>query len=386
METIELIDALSRGEDSQHQFKLDFSNANALAAEMVAFSNSSGGRIFIGVHDSGEVRGLSTEDIARLNQLIANAAGNNVRPAIVPFTENVQHPDGLVMVVTIPEGISKPYMVAQDGNLSIWVKKGSDKRRANDREEIQRLFQQAGLMHADEMPVPRLGVADLDLPYFERFFQQQYQMPLDDATLPLPLLLSNMNLMHDDRLNLAGALLFAKSPEFALPAFIVKAAAYVGNDIEGEEYIDSRDIKGKMADVFQQSLSFVLANIRSVQGEQGFNSPGQPEIPRIVWEELIANALIHRDYFLSAPIRIFVFFDRVEIISPGHLPNNLTVENVKAGNSNIRNPILASFATKLLPYKGLGSGILRALRAWPHIDLLDDRDGNLFKVIVKRFN
>ncbi|GAA5088552.1 RNA-binding domain-containing protein [Paenalcaligenes hermetiae] len=384
METLELIEILSRGEDSQHQFKQDFSNANALAAEMVAFSNSTGGRIFIGVYDSGEVQGLSTEDIGRLNQMIANVAGNNVRPAITPTTENISHPNGLVMVVSIPEGISKPYMVAQDGKLSIWVKKGADKRRANDREEIQRLFQQAGLVHADEMPISKLGVADLDLPYFERFFEQQFGEQLADTQQALPQLLTNMNLMHNNRLNLAGALLFAKRPEFALPAFIVKAVAYVGNDIEGEEYTDSRDIKGKMADVFQQTLSFVLANTRAVQGEQGFNSSGQPEVPRIVWEELIANALIHRDYFISAPVRVLIFANRVEIISPGHLPNNLTVENIKAGNSNIRNSIIASFAAKLLPYKGLGSGLLRALRAWPDIELIDDRNGNLFKAIVKR--
>ena len=101
-------------------------------------------------------------------------------------------------------------------------------------------------------------------------------------------------------------------------------------------------------------------------------------------EELVANALIHRDYFVSAPVRLLVFGNRVEIINPGHLPNNLTIENIKTGNSNIRNPILASFASKLLPYRGLGSGILRALRAYPHIELIDDREGNLFKVIVAR--
>ncbi len=142
--------------------------------------------------------------------------------------------------------------------------------------------------------------------------------------------------------------------------------------------------KSELADVFQQTLGFIVANTRAAQGEQGFNSQGQPEIPRIVWEELVANALIHRDYFVSAPIRVLVFADRVEIISPGHLPNNLTIENIKAGNSNMRNPILASFAAKLLPYRGLGSGLLRSLRAWPQIELIDDRAGNLFKAIVAR--
>jgi predicted HTH transcriptional regulator len=97
-----------------------------------------------------------------------------------------------------------------------------------------------------------------------------------------------------------------------------------------------------------------------------------------------ANALMHRDYFVSAPIRIFIFDDRVEIISPGHLTNNLTVANIKTGNSNIRNPVLTSFATKLLPYRGLGTGILRALREYPSIEFESDRDGNLFRATIRR--
>jgi len=131
-------------------------------------------------------------------------------------------------------------------------------------------------------------------------------------------------------------------------------------------------------------MRFLIGNTRTLQNGRSVNSLGEPEVPRIVWEELLANALVHRDYFISAPVRVLVFADRVEIVSPGHLPNNLTIENIKAGNSNIRNPILASFAAKLLPYRGLGSGLLRALRAYPAIELIDDRSGNLFKAIVAR--
>jgi predicted HTH transcriptional regulator len=381
METTELIDLLSTGEDSRHQFKENFTNADALAAEIVALSNTVGGKIFIGVRNDGSVVGLSGPDTDRMNQLISNSASQNVRPAVNPLTENVAHPSGTVMVLTVPEGVNKPYM---DRNGAIWVKSGSDKRKATSREEIQRLFQQAGLVHADETPVAGLTMGDVDMTYFGTFFEQQFGEPLAHNSQPLPQLLTNMNLMSQGKLNVAGSLLFAKSPQFALPAFIVKAVAFVGNEIEDDRYIDSRDITGKLADVFQQTLGFIIANTRAVQGEQGFNSQGQAEIPRIVWEELVANALIHRDYFISAPVRVLVFANRVEIISPGHLPNNLTIENIKAGNSNMRNPILASFASKLLPYRGLGSGLLRALKAWPQIELIEDRAGNLFKVIVAR--
>jgi ATP-dependent DNA helicase RecG len=115
------------------------------------------------------------------------------------------------------------------------------------------------------------------------------------------------------------------------------------------------------------------------------NTPGTPEIPEVVFEELLVNALAHRDYLVSAPIRIFIFDNRIEIISPGHLPNNLTVEKIRTGNSNIRNPILVSYIAKgLLPYHGLGSGIKRALENWPNIEFADDRDGYLFTATVQR--
>lgn len=382
MEIAELIEVISRGEDTRHQFKENATNAAQLAAEMVAFSNSGGGRMFIGVADAQTVRGLSAADIARLNQLISNAASQNVRPAINPSTQNVAHPAGTVLVVTVPDGMAKPYM---DQNGVIWVKTGADKRAASSREEIQRMFQHSSLVHADETPVAGTGVGDIDLPYFESFFDAQpYGAPLSAQPIPLPQLLANMNLMRGDHLNLAGVLLFSKAPQFRLPVFIVKAVAYPGTKPDVTKYLDSRDLTGRLADVFQQTLGFLSANTAGRQGDRGINSVGESEIPRIVWEELIANALVHRDYFVSAPVRVFVFADRVEIVSPGHLPNNLTVENILKGNSNIRNPVLASFAAKLLPYRGLGNGILRAKQAWQKIEFVDDRDGNLFKVVVAR--
>lgn len=381
METKELLEIIARDEDGKHQFKANIRNAQSLSEELVAFSNSGGGMIFIGVGDDGTLSSLVREDMGRLNQLVANTSSNNVRPPVNVQTENIAVPDGLVMVVTVADGISKPYM---DNNGVIWVKSGSDKRKVTSREEIQRLFQSAGLIHGDEIPANGLSVADLDADYFKNFFKKQFGGSMDEQDLPMPKLLENMNLMKDGVLNVSGALLFAKNPSFRLPVFIVKAVAYPGTAIDVEKYIDSQDISGKIADVFQKSMSFVDGNIRHPQKDQGINAPGAPEIPKIVFEELIANALIHRDYFVSAPVRMFVFSDRVEIISPGHLPNNLTIENIKSGNSNIRNPILASYATKILPYRGLGSGIIRALKAYPDIEFENDTDGNLFKVTVLR--
>ena len=381
MDSEELLKIVARDEDGQHQFKANITNANALAAEMAAFSNSGGGQIFIGINNDGSITGLTRQDVGRINQIISNAASHNVYPPINPSTENIALTEGLVLIVTINPGVNKPY---QDNTGAFWVKNGADKRKVTSREEIQRMFQTSGLLHGDELPINGLTSADLDLEYFQRFFSKEYGESIENQNVPLPQLLENMSLASEGNLNLAAALLFSKAPYYKLPVFIVKAVSYPSKDIDVSHYIESADLKGKLSDLFQSTLNFMLRNIAYIQHQQDVNSLGEPEIPKIVFEELLVNALIHRDYLISAPIRIFIFSDRIEIISPGHLPNNLSVENIKKGISNIRNPILASFATRILPYRGLGSGIRRALSAYPAIELIDDREGNVFKVIIAR--
>lgn len=381
METSELLEIVARGEDSRHQFKEDATNATALAAEIVAFANSGGGQIFIGVANDLTIRAHDAAGVHRLNQLIANAASDSVRPPINPLTENVPAGTGVVIVVTVPNGISKPYM---DNIGAIWVKSGSDKRKVTAREEMQRMFQSAQFVHGDDVPVLGTSIADIDRNYFHEFFKIRFEQELEDQDISLGQVLSNMRVLSNDLLTVTGVLLFAKDPCAFLPVFQVKAVCYPGNDIHATTYMDSVDISGRIQTQFEESLGFVLRNLRRNQNGRGVNTTGEVEIPKIVLEELLANALIHRDYFVSAPIRIFIFDDRIEIISPGHLPNNLTVTNIRSGNSNIRNPILTSYATKVLPYRGLGTGILRALNAYPAIEFVDDRDGNLFRAVIRR--
>ena len=306
METVEILTILSQGEDSLNQFKKNITNADSLAAEIIAFSNGQGGKLFVGVDDDGAVTGLSKEDIQRLNQLVSNTASQHVLPAVNPTTIISTINDQRILIVDVPKGLNKPY---QDKNGVFWVKSGADKRRATSREEIQRLFQASGMVHADVNP-SGLTVADLDMQYFARYFEKRYGERLEDQALPLEQTITNMNLGREGELNLTGALLFSKSPSTRLPAFIIKAGAFPGDSITTESYLDSRDIVGKIADIFQQTLSFIFANITHIQGNQTVNSVGGPEIPRIVLEELLTNAFVHRDYFISAPIRVFVFVDR----------------------------------------------------------------------------
>jgi len=383
MKLAELRKLIACGEDSRLQFKADVNNADALAAEMVAFANSDGGQIMIGIGNDGKIIGLSRSSVERINQLISNAASQHVRSPIAPLTENVVVGKGRVVIVTtIPKGIDKPYF---DKNGVIWLKSGSDKRRVNSKEELRRLFQISDQFHADELPT-KAGIEALDKLRFRDFLRDIYKREFPDDAAELTRLLQNMNLATDvGMLNLAGVLMFAERPEWIKPQFVIKAIRYPGDKIHASDYLDTEDFAGPLQKIFDDALAFVMRNLHKVQAGRGVNAPGLPEIPESVFEELLVNALVHRDYLVSAPIRLFIFDNRIEIISPGHLPDNLTVERILTGISNIRNPILVSYVAKgLLPYHGLGSGIKRALDAWSRIDFIDDREGCLFTATIHR--
>jgi predicted HTH transcriptional regulator len=377
MTTAEFLQILARGEDSRHQFKRDFTNADSLAA----LANGSGGQILIGVVDEGQPVGLTQQDIARLKQLLSNAASQHVRPPLSPTSQSIQTDQGLVLVVNVALGLNKPYMDLQG---RVWVKNGADKRHVTAREEMQRLFQASGLLQADQVPVRNTRWADIDERAFARYVERRFKQSPQQDDLPLPALFENLQLASEGVPNLAGLLLFGKNPERHLHVCMIAAVCFPGTKLSDSRYLDSENIQGSLEEQFQSGMGFIKRNLHHVQGDQGFNSLGLLEVPEEAFIELLVNALVHRDFFTNATIRLFIFADRVEIISPGSLPDSLTQEQIRTGRSNRRNKVLAEHAAHILPYRGLCTGIPRALGAWPRIDLIDEHDGNQFKAVLWR--
>ncbi len=250
------------------------------------------------------------------------------------------------------------------------------------------MLQSADLVHADEVPVEGTTSGDVDLEHFGVFFEKQFGESLDNILekngISLGQLLNNLGLAREATLNLAGVMLFGRNPQRHRPAFVIKAVSFVGNDPAGDKYRDSQDIEGCLRDLYKGTISFLTRNLRRLQDEKSFNTEGDLEVPPAALEELVVNMLLHRDYFISAPWRVMLFDNRIELISPGALRNNLTVENIRNGVSNIRNPLIASFATKELPYRGIGTGIRRALAVVPTLELESDHDRNLFTARIPR--
>lgn len=386
MDTLELLELIEKGEDSQTQFKERFDSIDSLAAEICAFSNSNGGNILVGVSDDGDIIGLSTEDIRKLNQWVSNACSQKIDPQVSVTTQNIKYNDKIVMVINVPIGMNKPYMA---NGKDIWVKVGSDKRRAK-REEIQRLLQSSGHLYADEMPVDDTNFRDIDLELFKSFYEHRTGEKFEGLDVPLEKVMSNLKLMVNGKLTLAGLLVFGKKPEEKKPQFIIKAVSFFGNSPAGGEYKDSRDISGNIPKIFDVGRAFLINNLRKIQKGQHFDTTGILEIPIIALEEALINAIVHRNYFLSSNIRIFIFDDRVEIISPGALPNTVNVESMKMGIHIERNPILVSLLKDIkgIPYRGIGTGVQRIIRecknAGIKVDLIEEKDAEQFKVVFCR--
>lgn len=379
-----LIDLIAAGEDSKRQFKLRFNSTDALSSEIAAMANSEGGEIIVGVSDDGKPVGV--KNLSKLNQMISNACSQKIEPPISVTTENVLFDNKLVLIIRVPLGINKPYAV---NKRDFWIKVGADKRRAS-REELRRLMQASGGLYADEMPVEGAGIEEIDLYAFRQFYEKNYGMPMESTGLSEKRILQNLKLASGGKLSLAGLLLFGKNPERIKPQYVVKAVAFAGIDAGSTTYYDSEDIAGILPAVFKDSMAFVKRNLHKIQNGQNVNYPGVLEIPEIAIEEAVVNALIHRDYFINSGVRLFVFDDRVEVISPGKLPNTVTTENILHRIQIVRNPILLSFVNKLqIPYRGIGSGIIRMIQECkqanlPPPEFVEDKDAELFKVIFQR--
>lgn len=373
---------ISKGETSSVQFKLQVSNELSIAQEMVAFANAKGGTILIGVDDkTWEIKGLDDNDIRRLTNLLVNASNEHIKPPLFIETETTIVEGKKVMAVMVPEGIDKPY---KDKDGIIFLKNGANKRKVTNNEEILRLLSHGKHLLADELPVNQAGLEDINKEKFDAYFVREFKADYTLLGLSYEEALKAKRVIKDGRVTLAGLLFFGKNPQILKPALCIKCVAFYGNSLGGSAYRDSRDITGTIPILYEEGMAFFKRNLLHTQQGQNFNSLGILEISEIALQEILENALLHRDYIKNAPIRLLIFDNRIEIISPGSLPNSLTVQEVRYGNPVVRNNLMVSYAIHSLPYRGLGSGLKRAFEHQPNIELVNDTEGEQFIVTIPR--
>ena len=398
---------IKAGEVSGVQFKERILDKYDIACELVAFSNSHGGKLVVGIKDkTGKTNALSYSEVQETTNLLSDIASENVVPSILIKIDTVEVEDGNLVVATVKEGLNKPY---HDNKGIVWVKNGADKRKVFDNAELAEMMTDCGSFAPDEAGVRDATVNDLDAATIKQFLGNRFERVLEkkgltgdafnEASLDMicsaiakghdcEKILRNLRFIRPDgSLTVAAMLLFGKYTQRWMPMMTAKCICFAGNSVGSKVFrdkVNDADMEGNLLHQYDTIMDFFTRNLHNVQVGDEFNSMGKLEIPYTSLVEFTVNSLVHRSLNMKAPVRIFIFDNRVEIHSPGALPNGLTIDDIKAGTSMPRNMFLFNNAIYLLPYTGVGSGITRALDEDINVTFMNNDKAQEFVITVWR--
>ena len=332
----DILKQIKAGEVSGMQFKERILDKYDIACELVAFSNSHGGKLVVGIKDkTGETNALSYSEVQETTNLLSDIASENVVPSILIKIDTVEVEDGNLVIATVKEGVNKPY---HDNKGIVWVKNGADKRKVFDNAELAEMMTDCGSFAPDEAGVRDATVNDLDATTIKQFLGNRFERVLEkkgligdafnEASLDMicsaiakghdcEKILRNLRFIRPDgTLTVAAMLLFGKYTQRWMPMMTAKCICFAGNSVGSK-----------------------------------------------VFRDKVNDAEIH---------------------SPGALPNGLTIDDIKAGTSMPRNMFLFNNAIYLLPYTGVGSGITRALDEDINVTFMNNDKAQEFVITVWR--
>ena len=365
---------LATGEDSRCEFKSQLPIKRNLAKDLSAFGNSGGGILLIGVADDGDLLGLEQSQLGDYQQTIANVASNNIQPPLQLTTHNLQIEGRWLLSVTIDAPSSAPYMA---NGKDYYYRQGASVRSAPPT-VLARLLANSKHIHIDERKTSALVAEQLVGSAFS-FYLDSLEQPLSPNERADKLkLLQNKNLAEGEHFNLAGLLLFGREPERFEPTLgALRCCHFADNSVSTSAFHDQAHVTGRLELLHEGAMTFLRRNLRRIQIGTNFNQPGELELNPDALIESLMNALVHRDLTYASSVKVFLFPNRLEIISPGALPNNLNVDKVLAGSSIVRNQTLHSVALaqkNTIPYRGLGTGIPRIKALEPQAEFINAHD------------
>lgn len=355
----ELLELIANGENSGVEFKRDDLRPEQMAKEVVALANFQGGRILLGVDDDGTLTGIQRADLE--HWVMDTVFARYVHPMIIPFYEEVQADEQhRVAVITVSQGVSKPYVVRSRDREDIYIRVGSTSRLAT-REQQARLYALGGMLHAELLPVSGSGLQDLSLDRLKDYlstFVGDKILPANDEDWRKRLCGLGFMVEHNDGpavCTIAGLVPFGHAPRRLLRQAGVRWLAFEGED-KAYKALDDRTIDGplvalwktdekgnrelvegglieKLADAMQPFVTEEADDVDiSMRRERRWLYPVE------ALREAIVNALVHRDWTRHEEIEVARYAHRLEVLSPGALQNSMTVEKMIAGQRSPRNP------------------------------------------------
>ncbi len=347
---------LEQAEGKTLEFKQDLSSPKNLVKTLVAFANTAGGRVIIGVDDKtrlpvGVDRPLDEEE--RLCSIIADS----ISPRLVPNIDMITVNDKTLLVLDVFLSGSRPHWLKAEGpEGGVYVRLGSTNRQA-DRELIAELHRSVEGVAFDELPMLGLSVDDLDLAAITALFRGQRDMSESDL-FTLRLLISDQGRMVPTK---GAVLLFGKERNRHFPDAWVQCGRFIGRD--RTDIFDHIELYGHLPQVMDDIMLFLKKHAMRGADFSEIRRKDVWSIPLGILREAVINALVHTDYSQrGAPIRIAFFDDRIEIENPGILLPGMTIDDMRRGVSKIRNHVIARVFRELQMIEQWGSGVRRMFR------------------------
>ena len=368
----ELSELIRNGENSIVEFKRDGVHPDSLAKALSAMLNLEGGKVLLGVEDDGSVSGLERrrEEVERW---VMEIARRNLQPAVIPSWVAMTLEDGRVVgVVGLPEDApGKPYKARRGNAWITFVRVGATSQEAS-REEEGRLYQAAKLLRYDITAVPGTALESLDLERIENYFRVvlQRDAPETPDADGWRRILRNMDLLAESGpATVAGLLLFGTNPNRRLPQAGITAAAFPRRD-KDYDTVDEERVRGPLVSllsaqktavdkgVIDRAVDFAARNLATEAWLDGGRRLRRKVLPLEAVREAVVNAVAHRDYTLvGTDIELSLYEDRLEVISPGRLPNGVSVEKMKEGLRAARNELLKEILRDYGYVEHLGMGV-----------------------------
>jgi len=380
MNESELKERIKKGEDFHTEFKETLLDKNKIIKEIVGFANTDGGQLIFGVTDEGDISGIENVDDSM--RIIDDLAYQRCEPPISVVQETVKIQKKIILIVNIPKGTQRPYRTSS-GQYYI---RSSNRCRQASREELLRLFQSGESIYFDETTVHRANLKDIHMDSFEEFLLNYLDIKANESELEN--YLKNLHLVNGNNIpTVAGILFFGKKPQFFFQSSRVICAYIKGKDLSVAPF-DKKDITGRIPTILEDTEKYLNLYLKEEHIIKGFEPEIRREIPLPALREAFVNAISHKDYTVGAPIRVIIYEDRVEIRTPGKLPNTVTIDSMKIGGSHIlRNPTIYNLLYKMGMVTDLGSGVRRIIslvRAHSQKEVLLQETANEFILTIPR--
>jgi predicted HTH transcriptional regulator len=350
---MDLIDLLKRSESKTLEFKRDISSPDSVLRTIVAFANTAGGVLLLGVEDATRnVRGVA-EPLA-MEEGLANLISDSVLPRLIPDIEILPWRRNHVLAVLVHPSPGRPHYLAGAGlEGGVYVRVGSTNRRA-DRELIDELRRFARGETLDEQAMPECDSEALDFRAASESFASVRKLKRSD--------LDTLRLMTKRQgrkvPTVGGMLLFGRERDRCFPDAWVQAGRFRGTD--KTHITDTLEIRSFPVRAVEEAVAFVQKHALHGMEVGAVHRKERWNLPPVAVREAIVNAIVHTDYAQhGAPIRVSIFDDRLEVENPGLLPFGLTVDDLLLGVSKLRNRVIGRVFHELGLIEQWGSGIQR---------------------------